>query len=139
MQKTSVLKLTEKVFVLNHAAPALPESVAAETLAPPVNAGSSLLLRRFLHRDLSPLLIVILLFLSPLTFSNEKIPNFQPDCATSFSVRAGPRYSIAITRAITPVVILPFSAALLALPCAAPLLANPPLYSVKTSRAPPRI
>lgn len=48
----------------------------------------SFLLRHFLQRDLSRLLIVIVLFLSPLTFSTEKIPNFQPDCATSISAQA---------------------------------------------------
>jgi len=105
--------------------------------SPPLVGLASPLLRRFLHRDLSPLLIVILLFLAPLTFSNEKIPNFQPDCAASFSLSEKPRYIIAVDRTIT----LPRAASscVASIPSVsiATLLPIPSVFSSKTSRAPP--
>ena len=121
MEKNSVLKLEITVQ------PAA--SASAGAIASP-------LLRRFLHRDLSPLLIVILLFLAPLTFSNEKIPNFQPDCTTSYS-HSETRCSLAIGRAITAPVVASASAGVRSSQSPDLLLPITPQYSAKTSRAPP--
>lgn len=121
MEKNNVLKLEQ----------AVPPSVFS-----PAGAISSPLLRRFLHRDLSPLLIVILLFLAPLTFSNEKIPNFQPDCTTSYP-HSEMRCTLAIGRALASPVVVSTSAGVIT--SQSPDLLTPitPQYSAKTSRAPP--
>ena len=121
MEKNSVLKL-------EHAAPPSVLSLAGGISSP--------LLRRFLHRDLSPLLIVILLFLAPLTFSNEKIPNFQPDCTTSYS-HSETRCTLAIARAVASPVIASAPAGVVAPQSPDLLTPITPQYSAKTSRAPP--
>lgn len=122
MEKNSVLKLEQ----------------STQVIVPALSCGiSSPLLRRFLHRDLSPLLIVILLCLSPLTFSNENIPNFQPDCTASFSHAERMRCTVAIVRAVT-IPLVATSSAGGVLPQVHDLLTHStPLHSVKTSRAPP--
>jgi hypothetical protein len=122
MEKNSVLKLEQ-------AAPSSVLSFAGGIPSP--------LLRRFLHRDLSPLLIVILLFLAPLTFSNENIPNFQPDCAANFPVSEKRRCSIAIARAVSSPVMASSPAGVASPQVHYLLTHNTPLHSVKTSRAPP--
>jgi hypothetical protein len=121
MEKNSVLKLVQEVSPF----------ISASS-----GAISSPLLRRFLHRDLSPLLIVILLFLAPLTFSNEKIPNFQPDCTTSYS-HTETRCTLAITRAIASPVVPPSSAGVVAPQSPDFLTPITPQCFAKTSRAPP--
>lgn len=121
MEKNSVFKLDETVQ------PSIPL---------PAGSISSPLMRRFLHRDLSPLLIVILLFLAPLTFSNEKIPNFQPDCTTSFS-QPETRCILAIGRSVTAPIVVTSSASVFSSQSPELLLPLPPQYSAKTSRAPP--
>jgi hypothetical protein len=124
MEKNSVLKL-EKVIQLP---------------PPTLTCGiSSPLLRRFLHRDLSPLLIVILLCLSPLTFSNENTPNFQPDCAASFSLAEKTRSAVVNTRAVTPFLMDSSAAGVVLAQVHYLLTHSTPLHSVKTSRAPPLI
>lgn len=121
MEKNSVLKLEQ----------AAPHSISTSS-----GSVSSRLLRRFLHRDLSPLLIVILLFLAPLTFSNDKIPNFQPDCTTSYS-HSETRCTLALARAITAPVVVAAPAGVLSSQAPDLLLPITPQYSAKTSRAPP--
>jgi hypothetical protein len=122
MEKNSVLKL---------------ELTVQPAASASAGAISSPLLRRFLHRDLSPLLIAILLFLSPLTFSNENIPNFQPDCAASFSLSGKPRSTVTNARAVTSPVILSSPANVVPPHVHYLLTHNTPLHSIKTSRAPP--
>lgn len=58
--------------------------------------GRSFLRGHFIGRDLSRLLILILLILSPLTFSNDKIPNFQPDGLSNFSLTAKSCRTVAV-------------------------------------------
>lgn len=104
----------------------------------PVSAGDDpRLLRRFLHRDLSPLLILILLVLAPLTFSNDKIPNFQPDVTTTLSLTVKPGYVAALRRSAR------YPAREWLRSGGLPRLASvffpqiTPLYFAKTPRAPP--
>jgi hypothetical protein len=122
MEKNSVLKLEQGA----------PSSVSA-----PAGMVSCPLLRYFLHRDLSPLLIIMLFFFSPLTFSNENIPNFQPDCAANFSLSEKPRSTVVNARAVTSPVIAPPAAGVVPPQVHYLLTHNTPLHSVKTSRAPP--
>lgn len=121
MEKNSVLKL---------------EQAVRASASAPAGGISSPLLRRFLHRDLSPLLIVILLFLAPLTFSNEKIPNFQPDCTTSYS-HSETRCTLAIGRAITSPIVASAPDGVITSQSPDLLLPITSQYSAKTSRAPP--
>jgi hypothetical protein len=53
-----------------------------------------------LRRILSHSLITILLFLSPITFSTDKVPNFQPDCETHISLKEKSRTALAVLRNI---------------------------------------
>jgi len=53
-----------------------------------------------LRRVLTQSLIVILLFLSPLTFSTDKVPNFQPDCETHVVLKEKSRTAVAVARNI---------------------------------------
>jgi hypothetical protein len=64
---------------------------------PVSRAGRYFLLGRFIVRDLSRLLILILIILSPLTFSNNSIPNFQPDCETSYSTSANSTRKVVVS------------------------------------------
>jgi hypothetical protein len=122
MEKNSVLKL---------------EQAIQSVVSPSAGVAFSPRLRRFLHRDLSPLLIIILLCLSPLTFSNENIPNFQPDCTATFSLAERPRSTVVNTRAVTPLLVAPPAAGVVSPQVHDLLTHSTPLHSVKTSRAPP--
>lgn len=91
-----------------------------------------------LRRALTQSLIVILLFLSPLTFSTDTVPNFQPDCETHVALKEKSRIAFAVIRNMAAGKILSietpspshFILAVLFLPSSTPLLSSP-------SRAPP--
>lgn len=91
----------------------------------------------FLHRDLSRLLIIIVLLLSPLTFSSEKIPNFQPDCASSIFVPASDNYNVATLRAEKSPAVAWSKERVDPPPILYVFSHIPPVYSSQTSRAPP--
>lgn len=65
---------------------------------PPTPAGKLFLHKLFFRRYLSHLLIATLLLLTPITFSNDNIPNFQPECETRSAVRITMRSAVAIFR-----------------------------------------
>lgn len=68
---------------------------------PPWNrAGHNLLLGPYIARDLSRLLILIIIILSPLTFSNNNIPNFKPDCETHYTKSAKSIRKVVVARAV---------------------------------------
>ena len=72
----------------------------------PHDAASRLFLHRpFFRRYLSHLLIAILLILAPITFSNDNIPNFQPECETRSSLRVTARNTIAPLRSSGTIVL----------------------------------
>lgn len=56
-----------------------------------------LLRGRNLKRCFSPLLIVIFLFLAPITYSNNSIPNFQPDVETGSNLRIKTVSAVAVS------------------------------------------
>lgn len=91
----------------------------------------------YIARDLSRLLILILLVLSPLTFSNDKIPNFQPDGLSNYSLKTKVSFSVAVMR---PDVAAPFIGAETTVVVPHPSGSYPyiaPVCSSQPSRAPP--
>ncbi|MDD2852933.1 MAG: hypothetical protein PHY09_13670 [Desulfuromonadaceae bacterium] len=84
-------------------------------------------------------LIFLLLFLSPLTFSDDNTPNFQPDCEVTSSLRAKTRMVVALFhrphRAARPVrAVPPVSNYVVWIP-SIPAVADLPAFH--PSRAPP--
>jgi hypothetical protein len=91
-----------------------------------------------LRRILSHSLITILLFLSPMTFSTDKVPNFQPDCETHNSLKEKSRTALAVVRNIVseiPAVSEIQAAPSFILSSVFPLTGTPSFSS--SSRAPP--
>jgi hypothetical protein len=57
----------------------------------------------FFKRYLSNLLMAILLLLAPITFSNDSIPNFQPECEASSFLRSAESTAVAPFRRAIPI------------------------------------
>jgi hypothetical protein len=91
----------------------------------------------FIARDLSRLLILILLILSPLTFSNDNIPNFQPDGVSSYSIstKASRTVAVILPDASTSAVLTEALATTPQFPDSHPLISY--RVSSQPSRAPP--
>jgi hypothetical protein len=92
---------------------------------------------RFIARDLSRLLVLILLVLSPLTFSNDNIPNFQPDGVSSYSLSTKNNSTVAVMQPDKPTKITAAEATVNTphSPNSDPHIS--PLLSSQPSRAPP--
>gem|GEM_PF-7131265 len=58
-------------------------------IPPCANLGGSIRHRFYPAKLLSRILVLILVILSPITFSNNSIPNFQPDCETACHISVG--------------------------------------------------
>lgn len=91
----------------------------------------------FISRDLSRLLILILLILSPLTFSNDNIPNFQPDGVSSYSLSTKAGCTVAVLQPDAPssAILTEALATTLQSPNSHPLISY--TVSSQPSRAPP--
>ena len=92
---------------------------------------------RFIARDLSRLLVLILLVLSPLTFSNDNIPNFQPDGVSSYSLSTKNNFAVAVMQPDKPTKITAAEATVTTphSPNSDPHIS--PILSSQPSRAPP--
>lgn len=105
--------------------------------SPRFEAGNSCLRGHFINRDLSRLLVLILLILTPLTYSNDSIPNFQPDGVSSFSLKTKTGTTVAVTRPDLPITVTVTAVTVVSLHSTH---SNPhisPVRSSQPSRAPP--
>lgn len=102
-----------------------------------IEAGRSYLCNRFIARDLSRLLILILLILSPLTYSNDSIPNFAPDGVSSCFLFKKDSCTVAVMGPGAPPIIALVDARVVAphTPCPTPHIC--PVCSAQSSRASP--
>ena len=105
--------------------------------SPHIVAEPSCLRRRFIGRYLSRLLVLILLILTPLTYSNDNTPNFQPDGVSSFSLKTKTSSSIAVMRPDAALTVTLAEAIVVSLQSNGFSPHFPPVCSSQLSRAPP--
>jgi hypothetical protein len=104
---------------------------------PKSGAGRSFLRSHFIDRDLSRLLILILLILSPLTFSNDNIPNFQPDGVSNFSLSTKSCRTVAVVRSEKSPTVVSADAGIVLPQTSCSLPHITPVCLFQISRAPP--
>jgi hypothetical protein len=68
---------------------------------PSPRTGRAALIGHNLRRELSCLLVLTLLLLSAVTFSTDKIPNFNPDCKTHSALKIKSASAVAVVSCLS--------------------------------------